>query len=281
MNSNIAPIAFTDLDGTLLGQEDYRYEVNLPLLDRLKAEAIPTIPVTSKTRAEVADLREAIALSDPFIVENGSGIFIPEEDVRFPITGGDRWENYRLLRLGTTYEEARRGLRQLESLLGLELQGFGDLSVADIQQLTGLPREDAQRAKQRDFTEPFITPKNIPTLQIEASVKELGFQVVIGDRFSHLIGVNAGKGKAVSQLVSCYQKTIGDRQIFTIGLGNSPNDLAMLEVVDRAIVIPGKNGVHPGLLGRDWQIAPSPAPEGWTEALEGVLAKMLNLGLTH
>ncbi len=275
MTRKTAAIAFTDLDGTLLGQEDYRYDAALPLIDRLKAEEIPLIPVTSKTRAEVADLREAIALEDPFIVENGSGIFIREEDERFPAIARDTRENYAILRLGMTYPEARAGLRQLESRLGVKLSGFGDLSVADIQQLTGLPPEDARRAKQRDFTEPFITPNNIPAWQIEASVQELGFQVVVGDRFSHLIGAKAGKGEAVRQVVESYQKTVGDREIFTIGLGNSPNDLPMLEAVDRAIVLPGKKGIHPGLTGRGWQIAPSPAPEGWAQALKAVFADRL------
>ena len=271
MTGKIAPIAFTDLDGTLLGQEDYRYDAALPLIDRLKSAYMPLIPVTSKTRAEVADLREAIALSDPFIVENGSGIFIPEEDTRFPATGSEAHDGYVTLQLGSTYEEARAGLRRLESHLGTTLQGFGDLSVKDIQQLTGLPPEDARRAKQRDFSEPFVTPKNISPSQIEITVKKLGWQVVIGDRFSHLIGANAGKGKAVQELVDRYRKTIGNKEIFSIGLGNSPNDLSMLEAVDLAIVLPGKKGVHPGLAKRNWKIAPAPAPEGWAEALREIL----------
>jgi mannosyl-3-phosphoglycerate phosphatase len=275
MTGKTAPIAFTDLDGTLLGQEDYRYDAALPIIDRLKTEAIPLIPVTSKTRGEVADLREAIALSDPFIVENGSGIFIPAGDKRFPIKEGDGQENYRLLQLGTTYPEARGGLRQLELHLGTKLSGFGDLSVTDIQRLTGLPPEDARRAKQRDFSEPFITPQNIPTSQIEKAVRELGWQVVIGDRFSHLIGADAGKGEAVRKLLDSYQKTLGDRPILSIGLGNSPNDLPMLAAVDLAIVLPGKKGIHPGLRGRGWQIAPFPAPEGWAEVLREILDNKL------
>ncbi|MEM9538306.1 MAG: HAD-IIB family hydrolase [Cyanobacteria bacterium P01_E01_bin.42] len=271
MTGKIAPIAFTDLDGTLLGSEDYRYDAALPLIHRLKSENIPLIPVTSKTRAEVADLRAAIALEDPFIVENGSGIFIPAGDRRFPVTGGEIRDGYAILQLGLTYAEARAELRQLESRLGVTLQGFGDLSVTEIQQLTGLPADDARRAKQRDFTEPFVTPKTIPGAQIATSVKELGLQVRVGDRFSHLIGANAGKGKAVRKLVASYRETIGDRQIFSIGLGNSPNDLLMLGAVDLAIVLPGKNGIHPSLAGRGWQVAPSPAPEGWAEAVKAVL----------
>ncbi|MBP0017284.1 MAG: HAD-IIB family hydrolase [Cyanobacteria bacterium SBLK] len=267
MTGKIAPLVFTDLDGTLLGSEDYRYDAALPLIHRLKSENIPLIPVTSKTRAEVAELREAIALKDPFIVENGSGIFISLDDPRFPVAGSEIRDNDAILQLGLTYPEVRAQLRRLESRLGVKLQGFGDLSVADIQRLTGLPLEDARRAKQRDFTEPFVTPKNIPGSQIAASVKELGLQVTVGDRFSHLIGAKAGKGEAVRKLVASYQKTIGDRQIFTIGLGNSPNDIPMLEAVDLAIVLPSKNGTHPGLAGRGWQVAPSPAPEGWAEAI--------------
>ena len=43
---------FTDLDGTLLGKEDYRYEVNMQLISDLKVEGIGVGLNTSKTLSE-------------------------------------------------------------------------------------------------------------------------------------------------------------------------------------------------------------------------------------
>lgn len=260
-------LIFTDLDGTLLNQDDYDYQAALPQLERLKQAQIPVIPVTSKTRAEVEHLRQAVGLTEPFIVENGSGVFIPQAEARFDIAETMDWGIYRLLQLGCTYAEARAALGRIAQALELKLIGFGDMAVADVVERTGLSAADAEQAKMRDFTEPFVTPKQRSAEQIEQAVKAAGFQVVVGDRFSHLIGPGAGKGKAVQQLVDAYQRSQPDVPIKTIGLGNSPNDLAMLEVVDIPVVIPGLKGAHPQLANRGWYIADAPGCQGWASAI--------------
>jgi mannosyl-3-phosphoglycerate phosphatase len=276
-------IVFTDLDGTLLNHDDYNYQAALPLLEELKHKQIPVIPVTSKTRREVEALVHHLGLQDPFIVENGSGIFIPHDYKQFPLSEGEKLGDYILVNLGCTYDEARQGLRSVEQALrkdlpvkDLQLQGFGDLSAAQVQKLTNLPLDDAQKAKAREFTEPFVQPKDIPLEKIEKAAEALGFKILIGGRFYHIIGEGAGKGKAVNWLVKQYQTARPEAQITTIGLGDSPNDLDMLEVVDLPIIIPGKKGIHQKLIERGWRVAPFPAPEGWVAALEDVLHDLEN-----
>ncbi len=263
---------FTDLDGTLLNQEDYDYQPALPVIAQLKAKDIPVIPVTSKTRAEVAELRQAIGLNDPFIVENGSGIFIPQQDSRFDIAEAN-WEgDYYLKTLGCSYIEARAGLKVIQSEVRINnLKGFGDLSEEEIQSLTGLSIKEVRQAKTREFTEPFVTPKAIPSEKIETAAAEYGFRVLIGDRFSHLIGAAAGKGKAVKWLLEHYQPSTDGAKFTTVGLGNSPNDLEMLEAVDIPIVIASNKGVHPGLGDRGWKVPSSPGSRGWAEAVTEIL----------
>ena len=43
--------------------------------------------------------------------------------------------------------------------LGINVQGFGDMSVDEVAALTGLTRDEAKLAKNREFTEPFIFPE--------------------------------------------------------------------------------------------------------------------------
>jgi mannosyl-3-phosphoglycerate phosphatase len=268
-------IIFTDLDGTLLNQDDYRYDAALPILEELKTKQIPVIPVTSKTRQEVEVLRQEIALSDPFIVENGSAVFVPLDSKQFvPRTKNER-EGYHLELLGCTYAEARQGLAAVATMLGEQLRGFGDLSELEIGQLTGLSEQEVKRAKAREFTEPFITPDRVSQQQLQQAVEARGFQVVVGDRFSHLIGSGAGKGKAVRWLVRHYRSSRVEEKLITVGLGNSPNDLAMLEAVDFPIVIPGKKAPHASLMGRGWQVAPAPGCQGWAIAVASVCKRLL------
>lgn len=273
-------IIFTDLDGTLLNGETYDYAATVPLIQKLKTLKVPVIPVTSKTRAEVATLRHDVGLSDPFITENGSGIFVEVNHNPFNEPPGEQEGDYYAVELGCPYVQARAALRVIANELQHSLLGFGDMTIQRLQKYTGLSAKDAQEAKAREFSEPFITPRALTSEQIVKAVESVGFKVVVGDRFSHLIGPDAGKGKAVQQLVQLYQ-TIWppEETIVTIGLGNSPNDLDMLHHVDHPIVLPGVNGPHPQLADHGWDIAPAMAPQGWADAVTAI-CQQFNIDLT-
>lgn len=272
-------IVFTDLDGTLLNHYDYSYQAAIPVIEELKQKQIPIIPVTSKTRREVQTLISDLELSDPFVTENGSSIFIPQNynffQPKFPKPEGEVYGNYVLKRLGCTYSDARNGLRALGEKLGVSLKGFGDLTEEDIQQLTSLSLENAREAKAREFTEPFVPPEDVASESIEEVAETLGFRVLLGGRFCHLLSKDAGKGKAVKWLVEQYQNIYQHNNIVTIGLGDSPNDIEMLEAVDHPIIIPGKTGkansklVEKGL--GNWVIATYPAPKGWADSIRNIL----------
>ncbi|NEQ53837.1 MAG: HAD-IIB family hydrolase [Leptolyngbya sp. SIO3F4] len=267
-------IIFTDLDGTLLNGETYDYAATVPIIQQLKSLKIPVVPVTSKTRVEVSTLRHDVGLTDPFVTENGSGIFVEVNHNPFNEPPGEQEGDYYVVDLGCPYVQARAALRVIANELRHSLLGFGDMTINRLQKYTGLSAKDAQEAKAREFSEPFITPKAVTSEQIVETVEAVGFKVVVGDRFSHLIGPEAGKGNAVKRLVSLYQSILPpDETIVTIGLGNSPNDLDMLENVDHSIVLPGVNGPHPQLSDRGWEIAPSPAPQGWVEAVTAICQK--------
>ena len=271
-------IIFTDLDGTLLNSETYDYAATVPIIQQLKSLNIPVVPVTSKTRAEVSTLRKDVGLTDPFVTENGSGIFVEINHNPFNQPPGEQEDDYFVVELGCPYVQARAGLRVIANELHHSLLGFGDMTITRLQKYTGLNANDAQEAKAREFSEPFITPKALTSKQIVEAVEAVGFKVVVGDRFSHLIGPEAGKGNAVKHLVSLYKATLPPEEtIVTVGLGNSPNDLDMLEHVDHPIVLPGVTGPHPQLDDRGWKIAPAPAPQGWVEA---VIATCQEFGVT-
>ena len=246
----------------------------MPVIQQLKSLKIPVVPVTSKTRAEVTTLRQDVGLSDPFVTENGSGIFIEVNHNPFDQPPGEQEGDFYVVDLGCPYVQARAGLRVIANELRHSLLGFGDMTIARLEKYTGLSAKDAQEAKAREFSEPFITPKAVTAEQIVEAVEAVGFKVVVGDRFSHLIGPEAGKGNAVKRLVALYQSILpAGETIVTVGLGNSPNDLDMLENVDHAIVLPGVDGPHPQLCDRGFAIAPSSAPQGWVDAVTAICQK--------
>ncbi len=70
-------VIFTDLDGSLLDAETYRYNAARAALEELTACQVPLVLCTSKTRAEVEPLRQELGNTDPFIVENGGASIFP------------------------------------------------------------------------------------------------------------------------------------------------------------------------------------------------------------
>ncbi|MBV5259570.1 HAD-IIB family hydrolase [Synechococcus moorigangaii CMS01] len=273
-------LCFTDLDGTLLNHDDYRYDAALPTIQTLKTLGIPLIPTTSKTKAEVVQLRRELGLRDPFIVENGSGIFLEPDDARFDFSGLDIEVKtagaFTTVTLGISYLQARRSLRDLARHLGTPLTGFGDFSLGALQALTQLPLEALKQAGDRQFSEPFLCPQtDLATLKNAATA--MGLQILVGNRFCHLLGAGAGKGRAVQLLKQAWQKAHPDHPpVKTLGLGDSPNDLSFLEVVDVAIAIPGQRGINPQLWPQitveGWLVAPAPGAPGWAAAVEAQLA---------
>lgn len=263
-------IIFTDLDGTLLNHHDYAFSDAAPALDRIKQSRTPLIIVTSKTRREVEPLRDAIGMNEPFIVENGGGLFFPAGYRDLHIKNTLQTNDYDLISLGLPYARVRRVFETIRSRFGA--RGFGDMSVREIAEFTGLSEEQAARAKDREFTEPFMLGPGQNSEALAALAEQSGMAVTKGGRFYHLIGKDQDKGRAVCRVREIFQQHETGK-ILTVGLGDSENDRSFLEQVDIPILIP--HPVHgyldmdrPGLLR-----AEMPGSRGWNAVMEGLLSE--------
>jgi mannosyl-3-phosphoglycerate phosphatase len=265
-------LLFTDLDGCLLDGDTYSFEKAQPALHALRAEKIPIILVSGKTRAEIEPLRERLDHHDPFIVENGAAIFVPSDTFAFPLERSRRRASYHVIELGTPYALLRDVLRQIEEAVGTPLQGFGDLSVDEVMATTGLAREDALRAMLREFDEPFLV--NGPPKLIEEICRQIvtrGLSWTRGGRFFHLTG-NNDKGRAADILLRCYKRQgrLLDQldDLESIGIGDSLNDLPLLLKVDHPVLVQKSNGVYdPDINLPNLIRAPGIGPAGWNAAV--------------
>lgn len=265
-------IIFTDLDGTLLDATTYSFDAAREALALIKERNVPLVFCSSKTRREIEHYRQLMSNEHPFISENGGGIFISRSDPFLTGLPGENFEadgNYSLIRLGKPYEYLRNNLRQLRKK-GFNARGFGDMTVQEVSLVTGLPEEEAEKAKERDFDEPFLfNGTNHEVHMLVTAISELGLGCTRG-RFFHLMGAN-DKGKAVSLLTELYRKRFG--KITTIAIGDSPNDLPMLQYVDFPVIVKKIDGSYdPELKLPQIMLADGIGPVGWNNALVSIIA---------
>lgn len=261
-------IIFTDLDGTLLDHNDYSFEDARPSLESIKRKSIPLIITTSKTRKEVENLQKILGIKEPFIVENGGGIFFPGGYQGFKIKNSLPRPPYTIVELGKPYSEIRRFIKRVGDQFGI--RGFGDLTTREIMEFTGLSVEDAKPAKEREFTEPFILKRETDLEALNDLALREGMKVVRGGRFFHLLSIHQDKGKAVKIVKDIFRENWVEEMI-VIGLGNSENDLPMLENVDIPVSIPHYDGGYEEFSLQNLVRSRYPGSRGWNETVEEIL----------
>ena len=261
-------IIFTDLDGTLLDHDTYSFEPACEALARAKEMGVPLVLCSSKTRAEMEVYSEKLGLMDPFIAENGSGIYFPPSYALEDIPGSFMDGAFRVLELGAKREKLREAFLEVKHSLGVEMTSFTDMSVMDVMALTSLAERNAMLAMERHFTEPFVISSQDTGRadEIVGEFKRLGFTVVKGGRFYHLMG-NASKGDAVKRITLFFSSRCG-RDIISMGLGDAENDIDMLQAVDRAAIVRRWDGGWLGTKGtEDFMKTEKIGPAGWNDAV--------------
>lgn len=256
-------IVFTDLDGSLLDHHSYSWQPAQPWLDKLAQHQVPVIITTSKTPAEVFSLQHELNLSHfPFIAENGAFVHLPaSQPAQRHVIGVD-------------YQRVREILVHLRQSYDFEFRGFGDVSPQQVVSWTGLSLEDAKRAMQREASEPLMWFGSQPDfIHLEKLLAEEGLALTRGGRFWHVMGRDAGKGQAVSWLIEHYQQQ-RNKPMVSLGLGDGPNDISMLEAVDFSVVILGKHDLKMPLNKADKTIYRTtlPGPDGWRQGLDHFLS---------
>lgn len=248
---------FTDLDGTLLDHRDYSFAAAAPALEKLHSVGVPLILASSKTAAEIAPLAQALGtMSWPAVVENGASIARPGA----PIMGTDDYERIRGI-LAALPEDVRAPFR-----------GFGDMSVDEIAAQTGLSIDEAQRAKQRQSTEPGLYDgSDEQQSRFLAALGEHGVSARRGGRFLTL-SFGASKADRMNELINEY------RPEATLALGDAANDVEMIEAADYGVIVRNDHGPGiPPLAGeQDGRIRRTElsGPSGWNEAVLSKLCEM-------
>jgi len=258
-------VVISDLDGTMLNHDTYAVNGAVDAIKILQNNKIPIVFNTSKTYAETLIIREQLGVSDPFIVENGSCIYMPVKQFTKPSSSAYLRDDYWAIEMG----KSSKYIQDILSSISTPPSSYTRLSQCTIDQaikLTGLSHDNANLAINREFSEPVIW------LSVESHLSDFKRQLqqhdlttLTGGRFLHVLG-GCDKGRATKKFIEFYDKTVK-----TVILGDSENDADMLSLADISIIVnsPSNNKllkiINPTIRSENY------APDGWSEAIHKAL----------
>ena len=179
-----------------------------------------------------------------------------------------------MIEMGVAREWLSRQLAEIAAETGACLQGFDQLTISELANLTGLSLNAARMARERRYDEPFLVEgtdtDRIQAVEIAAHLR--GLSITRGGRFFHLSGPST-KGGALEAILERFGRR--GRRFETVGLGDAPNDLSFLRLVGRPIVMPRRGGaLDPDLAAAlpHGERATEMGPRGWNLAVMAILA---------
>ncbi len=278
MRQNGKTIIYTDLDGTFLDEKNYKFRESLPALWTAQEKGIPVVFCSSKTRAEIEHIRKATEANDPFIVENGGAIYVPEGYFPFAIEGSASCDGYSVIEMAEPYSKLVDLFRRYRvEFPNLSIVGFSDLTVKEIAHECAMTLVEAQRAKDREYSEPFRFSSSAPE-EIQGflqRIRQCGLRFSVGGRYYHLHG-NSDKGLAVKFLNEMFFRAYGP--ITTVAIGDSPNDEPMFNNVELPIIVKRPSGMHDPNLTAQFsgaRLTERIGPQGWRDAVMQLLSETM------
>lgn len=264
-------LIFSDLDGTLLDSGDRLPACNRVMLQKLEKMGIPVVFTSSKTRHEILHLQQQLCMHQPFIPENGGGVYMPSDH---PLTDqltlmpwGDGWG----MHFGVPYSYVRAILMHLSP--EFDLQGMADMSEEELVRRTGLSAPALNRALNREFSEPFIFLSQPRMDALRLRLESFGLTLTRGGEFFHMMSATQDKGRAVAKAIQLFKAAYSSPPL-TVALGDAENDSSMFSVVDRAIQIRRKDGSLAEINAPNVHPATKAGCEGWSEELEQVITEI-------
>ena len=261
-------LIFTDLDGTLLDHENYSYGNNKKLISRIVSNQNEIIFNTSKTFSETTNLLKELNLTNmPFSTENGAVLYFPKNRFKKNKNSSDygRYWKIRIAKLSSKiwYKFLLKKQKTFKFLIAQ------DLPIKDLKKYTNLI--NTSKMLNREASQLIIWKDSFLNLKkFKNDLKSEKDGVLIqGSRFMQISSI-CNKRIAKKLISHIYDIQFHDKYSKnTIALGDSKNDIDMLNSATHACLIKNPSGVFPKLRSNKKNIYKSSklAPNGWSQLI--------------
>ncbi len=203
----------------------------------LEHAAIPIIWVTSRTRLQIDDPRRKLGHNHPFIAEGGCGVYLPEGYFHLRPPKTVRLGRFTCLPIAEPQPAATEALDELSAETGVAVVPLRSLSPRELAQNSGLPAQQAELTRHRDFDELFFFAG-----AAEAEVRR--FTAESANRHWQLrqrgvlrsLAVGANLKQCVRELSKLYTRALRS-QPRIVGIACEDNASELLDACDRGFLL--------------------------------------------
>ena len=265
MNANHKVLIFTDLDGSLLDRDTFKFDKILQYIKDLISKGIFIIPNSSKTKNEIDSFNKELDEDLPFIVENGAAI-------------------YNLNLINASFPEKISLSREISEILDIfnnkiskkyksKCKFIKNLTSDKQLQIFGQSKEKVKLSMKREYSIPLLYDgSKAEKVDLIKSVNNAGLSLHEGGRLINLCD-KISKSQAMKHVVKIFKK-ISKEKLITIGVGDNFNDLDMLKNSDIPCLVFNDKFTMEKINIDNCLVSKNPAPEGWEEVVKLALDKI-------
>ena len=264
MSKKFSLIIFTDLDGSLLHRDNFKFDVIKDYIKDLIDDGIIIIPNTSKTEKEIEEFIKELGINLPFISENGSSIHgLNLINNNFPNKIVLSREKFELIEIFNS---------NVPEKLKAKCKFISDMNSNQQIDILGLQKNNLKNALNRNYTIPFLFEGDqIEKKKLLKILKSFSLTMQEGGRVFNL-GDNTDKGKSMNQVLKIYKKI--ESKIKVIAVGDNSNDLDMLRNSDIPCLVFNDRFTQDQINIDNLIFSNKPSPEGWADVIKTALVKL-------
>ena len=264
MSKKFSLIIFTDLDGSLLHRDNFKFDEIKDYIKNLIDNGVIIIPNTSKTEKEIEEFIKELGKELPFISENGSSIHgLNLINTNFPnkiILSRDKEE---LIKIFDS---------KVPDNLKAKCNFISEMNSKQQNDIFGLQGNNLKNALNRKYTIPFLFEgDNLEKNKLLKILKSSSLTMQEGGRVLNL-GDKTDKVKSMNQVLKIYRKV--ENKIKVIGVGDNFNDLDMLRNCDIPCLVFNDQFKQDQININNLIFSNKPSPEGWADVIKTALVKL-------
>tara|TARA_B100000886_G_C20363712_1_gene466376 strand:+ start:286 stop:1092 length:807 start_codon:yes stop_codon:yes gene_type:complete len=264
LSKKFSIIIFTDLDGSLLDRDNFKFDQIKDYLRSLIDNGIIIIPNTSKTEKEIKKFLNELGSETPFISENGSSIHgLNLINANFPNKIVLSRDKHKLLEIFNS---------KIPKELKEKCKFISEMNSKQQSKIFDLQDNNLKNALNRKYTIPFLFEGDkIQKNKLIKILRSATLTMQEGGRVINL-GDNTNKVKSMNQVLKIYKKV--ESRIKVIAVGDNFNDLDMLRNCDIPCLVFNDQFKQDQINIGNLIVSNKPSPEGWADVIKKALVKI-------